>query len=246
MAKLRVLAALIGGLALAGCVHYREDWQFARDGSGVVLISCRQLTAGQLRDDSDATSPHVQPFFDAISQQCAQAGLRFEHGTALLERHGTWQYRARIWFPSLRAVAQCPLFRGRVLQWSAQRGRVRVLHVIREWPACVVGITPGIELFAQSAPVFEWRMRFPGRVISATGCRARGRSTQLVVPCERITSAPQISMLVVAHTRITWWEWLLWGAAALALIAAGTVIVCLLLHRCRRVPPVAPVTITYV
>ncbi len=239
MGKLRVLVALFGGLALAGCVHYREDWQFARDGSGVVLIACRQLAGGQPRADGAAAQ---QSYCAAISQQCARAGLRFE----LLADSRAWPYRARIWFPSLRAAAQCPLFSGRVLQWSAQRGRARVLHIIREWPACVAGIAPGIEMLEQPVPVFEWHMRFPGRVISATGCQAHGRATRLIVPGDRIASAPQIAMLVVAHTRMTWWEWLLWCGVALAVLGAGTMLVRLLLQRRRRVPPAAPVTSTHV
>ena len=241
MAKLRVLAAVLLGLALAGCVHYREDWQFARDGSGIVRISCRQLTDVQPRDARDATPPQYQPYFDAISQQCARASLRFEQQ----ERQSAGLYRAQIWFPSLRAAAQCPLFSGRVLQWSAQRGRARVLHVIREWPAGVAGIAPGIEMLHTATPIFEWHMRFPGRVISATGCEAHGRTTQLIVPGDRIAGAPQISMLVVAHTRMTWWEWLLWLTAALAVLAAGAMFVRLLLRR-RRGPPAAPAAITYI
>jgi len=243
--KRRVLVALVWGLALTGCVQYCEEWQFARDGSGVVLIACRQLSGGQSPDDSAAAPPLHLSYFDVISQQCARAGLRFTHGTALRDRHNAWQYRARIWFPSLRAVAQCPLFSGRVLQWSAQRGQARVLHIIRAWPACVTAIAPGIEMLQTATPVFEWRMRFPGRVISAAGCQAHGRSTHLIVACDRNTIAPHISMLVVAHTRMTWWEWLLWGAAALAVLAASVMLVRLLLRR-RRVPPATPVTITYV
>jgi hypothetical protein len=233
----------VAALALAGCVHYCEDWQFARDGSGIVTISCAAKTPAATSGVPDAYAACIA----AISQQCVQAGLRLCDADAAPLRGRQRDYRIRIWFPSLRAAAQCPLFSGRVLQWSAQRNRARVLHVMREWPACIAGVAPGIELLQQQpAPVFEWRMQFPGRVISATGCNARGRRTQLLVPGERIAATPQIAMLVVAHTRITWWEWLLWCGAGLALLAAVAVLVCVLLRVVRRPPAPPPAPITYI
>ena len=58
------------------------------------------------------------PPYVVLSQSCAQAGLELRQWS-MRSRRGMTALALRITFPSLRAVARCPLFGERIVQWRA-------------------------------------------------------------------------------------------------------------------------------
>jgi len=206
--RARELAAALAVVSvLGGCVKYEEEWTFTRHGSGTVRITC-EPSADWMKlhraRDWWSTADLFLPPYQALSQACAQAGLKVEK--CLYEtRGGRPHVSILISFPSLRNAARCSLFSDRVLQWRQGRFSATALNELRAYPAHLAqmrGTLLGKEWFADGS--VEIRMVFPGRVVSAEGARRTGRTAVATMSLNDLGQGRNLCMMVTARTVYPW------------------------------------------
>jgi len=232
------LSALCGlALLVTGCVRYVEEWRFARDGSGELMVTCAVPfdvpPRGADTSDSDPLGTLMPPYV-AVSQSCAQAGLELRQ-CSVRSRRGMTALALRIAFPSLRAVARCPLFAERVLQWRASGRTATVMYEINGRPWDVPDAAPETGVLASRPSSLEVRLRFPGRVLSAQGAERHGRLAVFRTTLPALARQPHVAILVTARTRPPWWPWLLTGAVGV-IATAGVAVAIMRRYRSRKSP----------
>ena len=109
---------------LSGCLRYKEEWKFNKDGSGTVNITCEPSPNWQnftKVSSWSAASALFLPNYSAISQSCANAGIIVEKC-----KYKTKENRPKVdivlSFKTLKSLAGCNLFSDRILQW--RRGKL--------------------------------------------------------------------------------------------------------------------------
>mgnify|MGYP001206705055 CR=1 FL=1 len=233
-------SALLGlALLAAGCVRYVEEWRFARDGSGEIVVTC-EVPFDLPTQGADTSAAELfgtlMPPYVVLSQSCAQAGLELRQWS-MRSRRGMTALALRITFPSLRAVARCPLFGERIVQWRASGRTATVMYEVNGRPWDVPEAAPETGVLASRPSSLEVRLRFPGRVLSARGAERNGRLAVFRTTLPALARQPRIAILVTARTRPPLWPWLLAVAMGLAATIAGVIAIARLHRSCKPSAP---------
>ena len=216
--------ALCAAVALAGCFHYKEEWRIARDGSGTIHITCEPTEYWQAQERAKKWQQSAAAFlppFAVLSQMCAQAEMtlrscRFE------TTYGLPRIELEIAFDSPRQVAQCALFSDRLVQYRVDGSVATFVQRIRTGPETVLGgADSAVDTKALESGTLEWRVRFPGPVLAASGAQMARNEIIVRRSVADALAGRDILMSAMAYTRhpLGWWAVtpVVLAAAAIAL-----------------------------
>lgn len=227
MKRLCAAGMVVGALTLTttACVDYREEWHFDARGAGRVVITCEpsaQWRAARPQAQWEQMTRLFVPRYAAISQACAQAGVRLERCR--------WQYDPRRQLPAMEVaiafdavphVARCSLFAGRELHWRRNDRMITLLHAVRAYDAASWTSDRGPlppEWFADGRVTIITHM--PGRIVQADGGKVSRTVLMATASLNDLASGTPLEMLVKARLPWRWW-WLVRTIAVVSVAVAG-------------------------
>jgi len=224
-----LMCAGVAGLVLAGCVEYDEEWRFEASGAGRVRIACQpsaQWRAAHKRGEWDQAAKLFMPPYHALSQMCAQAGVRIERCRFDYNaRRGVPRMELLLAFDALPQIARCRLFADREMQWRRNRNMITFLHTLHAYPAHIMPPRDGLmhpEWFADGKVSITTVL--PGKIVRAEGGRCRRRVLTATATLNDLARGGALVMLAEARVAWRWW-WVVWAVALGACAGAGVLIV---------------------
>ncbi|MCX7848094.1 MAG: hypothetical protein N2595_08730 [bacterium] len=222
-------------LLLTACVEYQEEWFLNTRGGGHVRVTCQpspQWRAAHPPSEWDHAARVFIPPYHALSQACAQAGVRIERCR--------FTYRAPrrvprvellLAFDALPHIARCTLFADRALQWRRDRNSITFLHSLHAYPATFPRPANGPlppAWFADGRVTITIRM--PGRIVHAEGGRVKHRTLVASASLNELAAGTPLSILIEARVPWRWW-WLV----MLFLLLTITIVLTMFFSPRRRV-----------
>jgi|GEM_PF-3353752 len=161
---------------LSGCLRYKEDWNFNKDGSGAVTITCEPSPNWQNYTKASswqAASTLFLPDYSSISQSCANAGVTINKCKYQTKRRRP-KAEISLSFNSLKDLSACGLFSERILQW--RRGKLKSLFFYKinlNQDHFSTGKTSLADKNWLSDGRATFIFRFPDKVIEVKGAQQR-------------------------------------------------------------------------
>lgn len=223
------LACAALAVLCTACVEYGEEWRLAADGAGRVRITCQPSAhwrAAHKRREWDQAATLFMPPYHALSQACAQAGVRIERCRFdYSARRGVPRMELVLAFDAVPHIARCSLFAGRELQWRRTRNMITFLHTLHAYPS---HITPPRDGLMQPGWFADGRVTIttimPGKLVRADGGQRTRRTLTASVTLHDLARGNALIMLAEARMPWRWW-WLVWLLLALLASAAGIILV---------------------
>lgn len=217
---------LVAAALLAGCVKYTEQWEINEAGGGSVRITCEPTAAWKRQfgqKNWKQTAALFLPSYQALSQECVAAGVRLNR-CRYETRFGRPRVELAIAFDTIARLERMAFFRDRILACQLNGGILLFLHRLRTAPAASWAAGDDLTSSANLADgLVEWRVKFPGRVLKASGADASGSVITARRSLREALSGRDIMFTATARTRplMPWWVDLLLVLLALIVLAFG-------------------------
>ena len=196
---------------LSGCLRYKEEWKFNKDGSGTVNITCEPSPNWQnftKVSSWGAVSTLFLPNYLVISQSCANAGITVEKC-----KYKTKKKRPKIdiilSFKSLKRLSGCDLFSDRILQW--QREKLKSVFF------CKINLnqdhfSTGKTSFADKNWLkdgsVEFIINFPDKVYEVKGASQQGKKIIAEFPLSDFVEKKNITISAAIKTFPPIFQWI--------------------------------------
>jgi len=159
-------------------LRYKEEWNFNKDGSGTVTITCEPSPNWQNYtkvSSWSAASTLFLPNYSSISQTCANAGITINKC-----KYKTKGSRPKIEivlsFNSLKDLSGCDLFSDRILQWRSGKLKSVFFYKINlNSEHFSTGKTSLANRNWLSDGRADFLIRFPDKIIEVKGARQRDK-----------------------------------------------------------------------
>ncbi len=175
---MRFVSYILVLFCLTGCLRYKEEWNFNKNGSGTVAITCEPSPNWQNYTKISswkAASTLFLPNYSSISQTCANAGI-----TVKKCEYKTKGSRPKIEivlsFNSLKDLSRCDLFSDRILQW--RRGRLKSIFIYKinlNQAHFSTGKTSLANRNWLADGRADFSIRFPDKITEVKGARQRDK-----------------------------------------------------------------------
>ncbi len=202
---------LISLFFLSGCLRYKEEWKFNKDGSGTVNITCEPSPNWQnftKVSSWNAASTLFLPNYSALSQSCANAGITIEKC-----KYETKSNRPKIdivlSFKTLKSLSGCDLFSDRILQW--RRGNLKSVFFYKinlnqdHFSTGKTSIADRKWLKDGSA---EFIISFPDKIFEVKGATQRGKRIIATFPLSDFVEKKNITISAAIKTFPPIFQWI--------------------------------------
>jgi len=199
-------------IMLCGCIHYREDWDFEKNGSGSVHISCEPSKNWQKYakiSNWEAAATLLLPNYSAISQMCARAGVTIEQ-CKYRKQSGKPKIDIILSFKSLRSLAKCNLFSDRILQWHKSGKTISYFYkLLLNQSHFAAGKSSFVDRNWLADGLIEFSANFPGKVAKVKGAERKGKKISLAFPASFLVDNSEITISATIKTVPPVFRWFL-------------------------------------